>query len=148
MGYRDDFIQRMKDMGLWNDCTDEQRRMYEELSDEQAGRTMAELDALEMGDVDTTRLFGELVLRDALRGFLGVFGGRLLERHGDHAGGLSRAGQLLAEFVDELEIQGIDWGTIASEFPKLNNTSLVFALRQMHREPVRISVSALSSGLC
>ena len=132
MGYRDAFFQRLKDDGLWVHCTDEQRQAFEQLSDEQAGRTMAALDGLRLGDPETTEQVGKLVFMDAFKSFLDVFGGRLLVSQGDGIGGLSKAGLLLAEFIDELEKQGIDWATIATDFPKLNNTSLIICLRQLY----------------
>jgi hypothetical protein len=132
MGYRDEFIQRMKDMGVWECWSDEERQEYGQISDEKAGRIIADFDWLAMGDAETTKRVGMLAIKEALRGFLGVFGGKLLELRGENAGGLSRAGILLAEFIQELEEQGIHWGTIAEEFPKLNNLLLIMGIRQMY----------------
>ena len=132
MGYRDDLIQRMKDDGLWDHLSDEQRREWAQLSDEQAGKMMADMDSLAY-DPDTQEKIGKILIKEVLEAFLSVFGGRLLELQGEHIGKLSRAGMLLAEFIDELEKQGIPWAAISDDFPKLNNTNLIIGLRELYR---------------
>ncbi len=133
MGYRDDLIQRLKDEGLWDAMTDEQRQVYERINDERAGRLMSTLDWLAIGDSETTRKVGVGLLNEAFGVLLGTFQGALLELDGERAGTLSRAGILLSEFVAELMDRGLDEGTIATEFPKLDNIALLIVLRAYHK---------------
>ena len=94
---------------------------------------MGTWDWWEMGDPETSQQVGELMLKEALKALLSVFGGRLLELEGENTGKLSKAGMLLAGFVAELEEHGIDWATISDHFPKLNNTPFIIGLRYMYK---------------
>lgn len=103
MGYREDLIERLQKNGLWNDLTAEQQKRFENLTDEQARRMMVVDDEWNMGSDEAVGVFGLMSLVQ----MIGLFNGALVERQGENAGKLSKAGRLLAEFFIEMREQGL-----------------------------------------
>jgi hypothetical protein len=102
MGYKDDFIQRLKDDKLWQAMTEEEKKQYESMSDAKAGEIMASFDSLAW-DEETQKQLGYA----AAMQFITAFKGALVQKEGDNIGKLSKAGILFAKFLIELEKQGI-----------------------------------------
>ncbi len=134
MGYREDFINRLRDEGLWDHLSGEQRREYEQFSDEQAGRIMGNWDWWLMGDPEINEQIGMAATIDICKALLNVFQGQLLQLDGENVGRLSKAGMLLAELIAELEERGLNIDTVAEDFPKLNNPMLIVGLRLAYKK--------------
>ena len=130
MGYRDDMIQRLKQAGIWDQLTGEQRQRFEGLTDEQARQILVMDDQWEMGEERAIEIFGLLSLVRVIR----LFKGALVETQGERIGKLSKAGQLLAEFFLELRQRGLSADEIDAGLEGLSQMAIA-ALITAHTPP-------------
>jgi hypothetical protein len=128
MGYRNDLIQRMQQDGFWNQLTGDKQAQVQGLTDQQARAYMVAWDQWDMGELGTVAK----VATASLTSLLSSFGMRLVELDSTETPRLSKAGTLLAEFVQELENEGVDLNEIAHGFANLDYLGII-NLRLLHK---------------
>ncbi len=129
MGYRHELLQRLRDSGAWNQMTGDERNCATTLSDEKARRNLVMIDDFDMGK-------REAVAPLALSSFVAIltsFNGSLIVMDSMNRPNLSRAGMLFAEFIEELQLRGVDQVKIAEQFRALDWGAIV-ALMVIHQK--------------
>jgi len=112
MSYRDDLIQRLRDVGTWERLAGDEQNRALALTDEEARRILVLTDDFDMGKIEGIAPVAVSSLIDMIASFKT----NLVVMDSMNHPKLSKAGMLLAEFIEELQARGIDLGEIGEQF--------------------------------
>jgi hypothetical protein len=124
VGYRDELIGRMQRDGIWTGFTGEQQAEFLAFSDEQAKQFLVLKDQWDMGDSKTVARMAGVSLGE----LIASFNGELIQIDCTDMPPLSKAGVLLAQFVQELRQNGLNEDEIACGFESLNALSIALLM--------------------
>jgi hypothetical protein len=128
MSYRNSLIQRLQDDGTWDRMTIEEHKRIHQLTEEKACSIMARVDGWVFGEKDAEETIGTVLILDIITRFKNG----LVEIDTANKLRLSKAGTLLANFVEELRTHGLTPDEIEDGFRGLT-LSKISALMTLYK---------------
>jgi len=130
MSYRDELIRRLRQTSTWDQLTEQGQKDIENLTDEECQRVMATADEWDMGIEQTIEPMTVLLLIQLSTAFEGI----LVEHDGPKKGQLSKAGRMLAGFLQEVQASGLSADEVADGLRKLSPPAIA-ALITVYKGP-------------